>query len=121
MNLGTINDATQKLVDLSLAECRESLKSAFDISSGIAGLSGKTKAAPGRTTATSLHTMRNRVWSDLDKAFSEEIYQQCKQVGFSRYERETRGVAKKHANNLKWGYCMLFYKRITFTRWQIEN
>lgn len=80
LNLGTINDATQKHIDLSLAECSESLKSALYVTSGIGGVTVKSKVTPGRTTTTPMHTLRNRVWSDLDKAFSEEIYQQCKQV-----------------------------------------
>lgn len=66
------------MTDLSLGECRESLKSSLDT----VGPSGapRPKQGPGRVNLVSSQGFRTRVWADLEKAFSEEIFQQCKQV-----------------------------------------
>lgn len=65
-------------MDISLGECKESLKSALDTSSGI-NQSLKNKG-PGRVALSSSQGFRTRIWNDLEKAFTEEIYEQCKRV-----------------------------------------
>ncbi|KAJ8954370.1 hypothetical protein NQ318_011043 [Aromia moschata] len=81
INLGTIRSTTDKLIEQNLYECRESLKTAFDTSSS----GTKTKGGPGRVTLTSSQGFRNKIWSEIEKAFTEDIYQICKQVSVSTY------------------------------------
>lgn len=77
INLGTVKEATQKIADMSISECEEILKSCLDIS-GVSIVKGKS----GSSTRNSLQNMKTRLWSDLEKAFSEEIFYQCKQIKF---------------------------------------
>lgn len=77
MNLGTINSTTEGVIDHSLYECRESLKMAFEVS---LGTTSKSKGGPGHLNFVSSQGFRNKVWSELEKVFSEDIYQLCKQV-----------------------------------------
>lgn len=79
INLGTIKEATQKVVDMSLSECEEILKSCFDITGGTSVVN---KSKSGSTSRNTLQNMKTRLWSDLEKAFSEEIFYQCKQIKF---------------------------------------
>lgn len=65
---------------MCLDECRESLRTAFDPSGGSASGINKKQGGPGRATLTSSQGFRTRVWGDLEKAFSEELYRQSKQV-----------------------------------------
>lgn len=78
INLGTIKEATEKVVDMSLSECEEILKSCFDITGGISVV--KTKSVS--TSRNTLQNLKSRLWSDLEKAFSEELFYQCKQIKF---------------------------------------
>lgn len=78
INLGTIKEATQKLVNMSISECEEILKSCFDITGGVGMIKGKS----GSSSRNTLQNMKTRLWSDLEKAFSEEIFYQCKQIKF---------------------------------------
>lgn len=80
--MGTVKTATQKIADSSLEECRECLKSAFDINSGTTSSLNKAKTGPVRTNLSNLQNIRTRIWSDLEKAFSEEIFYHCKQIKF---------------------------------------
>lgn len=56
---------------------------AFDVSTVSTGL--KTTKGPGRATLTTSQNFRNKVWAEIEKAFSEEIYQNCKQVQNTDY------------------------------------
>lgn len=76
INLGTIKEATQKVVDMSVSECEEILKSCFDITGGVV----KTKSST--SSRSTLQNIKTRLWSDLEKAFSEELFYQCKQIKF---------------------------------------
>ncbi|KAJ8951184.1 hypothetical protein NQ314_007724 [Rhamnusium bicolor] len=80
INLGTIKTTTDNLIEQNLDEYRECLKTAFDINVG--GSSTKNKGGPGRVTLTSSQGFRSKIWTELEKAFSEEIFQICKQVKF---------------------------------------
>lgn len=79
INLGTVKEATQKVVDMSLSECEEILKSCFDIT-GATNVVNKSKS--GSTSRSTLQNMKTRLWSDLEKAFSEELFYHCKQIKF---------------------------------------
>lgn len=63
---------------MSLSECKEFLKSCFDVSGGVSVVKAKSGSS-GRNT---LQNIKSRLWSDLEKAFSEEIFYQCKQMKF---------------------------------------
>jgi hypothetical protein len=78
INLGTINATLQNTIENSLSECRECLKTAFDSSNVSSG--AKVSKGPGRITLTSSQGFRNKMWIEIEKAFAEEIYQNCKQV-----------------------------------------
>lgn len=78
MNLGTIKLTTDSTVEHSVYECRESLKIAFEISTS--GTSVKSKVSSSHLGLASSIGFRNKVWNELDKVFSEDIYQICKQV-----------------------------------------
>ncbi|XP_017779416.1 PREDICTED: conserved oligomeric Golgi complex subunit 5 [Nicrophorus vespilloides] len=80
-NLGTLKSAIENVVSIAAEECRESLKTTFDARVNVDSLANK-KAGPGRANLTSSQGFRIRIWADLEKAFSEEIYQQCKQIKF---------------------------------------
>ncbi|KAG5889011.1 hypothetical protein JTB14_033940 [Gonioctena quinquepunctata] len=80
INLGTIESVTNGLIEQNLHECRESLKAAFGVSSG--GISSKSKNAPGHINLSSSQGFRNKVWLEVEKVFSEDFYQICKQVKF---------------------------------------
>lgn len=77
MNLGTINSTIESTIDHSLYECRESLKMAFEPNSGA---SLKTKGGTGHLGLVSSLGFRNKIWHELEKVFSEDIYHICKQV-----------------------------------------
>lgn len=78
INLGTIKEAIQKVVDNSLSECEEILKSCLDITGG----TNVVKTKSGSSTRSTLQNLKTRLWSDLEKAFSEELFYQCKQIKF---------------------------------------
>lgn len=77
MNLGTIKSTTEGVVEHSIYECRESLKIAFDLSTGT---TTKNKGGVGHLSLVSSQGFRNKVWTELEKVFSEDFYQICKQV-----------------------------------------
>ncbi|CAH0557010.1 unnamed protein product [Brassicogethes aeneus] len=79
INLGTIKTISDNFIDQCLNEFRECLKKAFEISPNA---SIKSKAAPGKVSLTSSQGFRSRVLNELEKAFSEDVYQVCKQVKF---------------------------------------
>lgn len=70
---------TNNFIDQSLNEFKDCLKSAFEINQSV---SSKSKGGPGKVTLSSSQGFRNKLWSELEKAFSEDIYQICKQVKF---------------------------------------
>lgn len=71
---------TNNLIQQNLDECRECLQTAFSVNVG--GNLPKTKGGPGRVTLSSSQGFRNKIWVELEKLFSEDIYQICKQVRF---------------------------------------
>lgn len=80
INLGTIKNATDNIVDIALNECIECLKSAVDTNSN--NTTFKKPGGPGRVNMVSSQGFRSRIWDDLEKAFTEELYCQAKQVSF---------------------------------------
>lgn len=78
MNLGTIKSTIDIIVEHSIYECRESLKIAFEISTS--GTSVKSKVSTNQLGLVSSLGFRNKIWNELDKVFSDDIYQICKQV-----------------------------------------
>ncbi|XP_022914460.1 conserved oligomeric Golgi complex subunit 5 [Onthophagus taurus] len=82
INMGIIKTAIQNAIDISLSECRESLKASFDLNVNITGNLNKNKVGPGKANLSSSQGFRSRIWVDLEKAFSEEIYKQCRQIKF---------------------------------------
>lgn len=74
--MGIIKTTTDNLIEHNLYEYRESIKSAFEISVG----TSKSKNVPGHISLTTSHGYKNKVWSELERVFSEDIYQICKQV-----------------------------------------
>lgn len=86
INLGRISNATENLVDIALDECRESLRTAFGVvvPIGSAGNIGAGTTGPGHVAMVNTQSQgfRTRLWSDVDKAFGDEIFQQCKQIKF---------------------------------------
>ncbi|KAF5273590.1 hypothetical protein FQR65_LT04588 [Abscondita terminalis] len=95
INLGTLKTATANVVEVSLGECRECLKSAFDTRSGISAEFNK-KPGPGRANLASSQGFKQRVWADLEKAFSEELYTQSKQIKFLQ---DTLSTLNLYTNN----------------------
>ncbi|KAK4878939.1 hypothetical protein RN001_007085 [Aquatica leii] len=95
INMGTVKAATENVIEVSLGECRECLKSAFDTRSGVSSDFSK-KPGPGRANLTSSQGFKHRVWVDLEKAFSEELYTQSKQIKFLQ---ETLNTLNLYTNN----------------------
>ncbi|XP_018320552.1 conserved oligomeric Golgi complex subunit 5 [Agrilus planipennis] len=81
INLGTVKGVIQNTLDICLHECRESLKTSFDINVG-SSIVHKSSGGPGKASVGSSQGFRNKVWVDLEKAFGEEIFHQCNQVKF---------------------------------------
>lgn len=77
MNLETIESTLESILEHSFYECKESFKMAFEVS---LGTSVKSKTGMGHLTLVSPMGFRNKVWNELEKVFSEDIYQICKQV-----------------------------------------
>ncbi|KAL3282359.1 hypothetical protein HHI36_005545 [Cryptolaemus montrouzieri] len=75
INLGTVTKVLDNFLESTLSECRQSIKSAFEIT-------GKSKSGPGKINLSSSQGFRTKIWTELEKAFSEDIQQQCKQVKF---------------------------------------
>ncbi|CAG9825143.1 unnamed protein product [Phaedon cochleariae] len=79
INLGTVKSVVESIVEHNLYECRESLKSAFAVSSVN---TMKSKGGPGHISLMSMPNFRTKAWAELRKVFSEDIYQMCQQVKF---------------------------------------
>ncbi|CAH1982075.1 unnamed protein product [Acanthoscelides obtectus] len=77
INLGMIKSTIDSFVEHSLYECREGWKSAFEVSSA----SSKTKGGSAVQLSFS-QGFRSKTWTELEKVFSEDIYQTCKHVKF---------------------------------------
>lgn len=86
INLGRITNTTETLVGIGLDECKESLRTAFGVGipMGSAGNVGAGSTGPGHVAMVNAQSQgfRSRLWSDVDKAFGDEIFQQCKQIKF---------------------------------------
>lgn len=85
VNLGTINSTLETTIQNSLNECRDCLKAAFEATTIS---SSKVNKGPGRVTLTSSQGFRTKVWTEVEKAFTEDIYQNCKQVYSSQFNLE---------------------------------
>lgn len=103
INLGTVKEATQKVVNMSLSECEEILKSCFDSNDGVNTVKIKSTSS-GRST---LQNIKNRLWSDLEKAFSEEMFYQCKQIKFLQAMADNT-----ENNNLNLNIAAQFWERL---------
>lgn len=77
----TITSTLDDLIENSLSDCKESLKSAFNITN-FSSSGPKTTKGPGRLALTSSQGFRGKIWVKVEKAFGEEIYQHCKQIKF---------------------------------------
>lgn len=78
-NLGTLQETTTNLIEQNLVECREMLKTAFEVNSQVMNPSLKPKG-PGKVALSSSQGFRNKIWTELERIFTEDIYQICKQV-----------------------------------------
>ncbi|KAI4465405.1 conserved oligomeric golgi complex component 5 [Holotrichia oblita] len=81
-NMGMLTTSLESAVNIALSECRESLKTSFDLTGNLNMGTAINKVGPGKATLSTSQGFRQRVWTDLEKAFSEEIYSQCKRVKF---------------------------------------
>ncbi|XP_066261823.1 conserved oligomeric Golgi complex subunit 5 [Euwallacea similis] len=79
INLGLIKPTIENLVKQNLDECREALKLAFE-TSNIAP--NKSKGGPGRVQLSSSQGFRAKIWTELERSFSEDIHAICKQIKF---------------------------------------
>ncbi|KAK9869808.1 hypothetical protein WA026_003539 [Henosepilachna vigintioctopunctata] len=77
INLGSVNKILDNFMDSSLLECKQSIECAFEIAT-----SNKFKSNTGRVSLTTSQGFRNKIWTELEKAFSEDIHQQCRRVKF---------------------------------------
>lgn len=80
INLGVIETTVDNFIKQNVEECQEIIKIALEvnINSGL----NKPKGGPGRVQLTSSQGFRTKIWSELEKTFSEDVYQICKQVKF---------------------------------------
>lgn len=80
--MGLETSTIEGLIKQSLDECRESFKLALE--SGLSPTTGavKLKSGPGKVQLTSSQGFRTRIWSELERCFSDDIYAMCKQVKF---------------------------------------
>ncbi|XP_057656246.1 conserved oligomeric Golgi complex subunit 5 [Diorhabda carinulata] len=79
INIGTIKSVVDNFVDNNLHEIKECLKLAFTIP---LNTSVKSKGGPGHLNSSSSQGFRNKIWCELEKVFTEDIYQICSQVKF---------------------------------------
>lgn len=77
--MGTIRATTESIVDHSLYECQESFKMACEVTLGTKSKSTGT----GHLNLVSSHGFRNKVWTELERVFSEDMFHICKQVCIS--------------------------------------
>ncbi|KAK5645700.1 hypothetical protein RI129_004164 [Pyrocoelia pectoralis] len=96
INLGTIKTVTGNLTSVCLNECKETLKLALDARIGMSADISKKHVGPGRANISSSQGFKSRIWTDLEKTFSDDIYDQCKQVKFLQ---ETLMTFHLHACN----------------------
>nr|XP_023014138.1 conserved oligomeric Golgi complex subunit 5 [Leptinotarsa decemlineata] len=80
INLGTVESVLDSFVEQNLYECRESLQSALEATAG--SFSTKAKNVPGHVNIPSSQGFRNKIWIEVEKVFSEDFFQICKQVKF---------------------------------------
>lgn len=78
--MGTIKTTTNNLIQQNLDECRECLQTALNVNVGVSVT--KNKGGPGRVALTSNQGFRSKIWIELEKLFSEDVYQICKQVRY---------------------------------------
>ncbi|VEN55180.1 unnamed protein product [Callosobruchus maculatus] len=76
INLGIIKSTIDSFVEHSLYECREAWKSAFEIAS----IPNKSKSGAGQIQLSFSQGFRNKTWTELEKVFSEDLYQACKHL-----------------------------------------
>lgn len=108
-NLGSLDFTLNNYIDASLGEAKESLKASLDISNNNAA-QPKTTKGPGRVTMTSSASQgfRSRIWLDLEKSFSEEIYLQCKHMKFLQLKLD-----EMHSHNLNQDFAASFWKKLS--------
>uniref|UniRef100_A0A1Y1KUH6 Conserved oligomeric Golgi complex subunit 5 n=1 Tax=Photinus pyralis TaxID=7054 RepID=A0A1Y1KUH6_PHOPY len=82
INLGTIQSAMESFIDVCLDECKECLKLTLGGKVGMSTDISKKQIGPGRANMSSSQGFKSRIWTDLEKTFSDEIYLQCKQMKF---------------------------------------
>ncbi|XP_030751330.1 conserved oligomeric Golgi complex subunit 5 [Sitophilus oryzae] len=80
INLGVINDTVNNFIKQNIDECRDIIKSALDVN--ISTSINKSKGGSGRMQFNSSQGFSNKLWNELEKCFSGDIYQICKQVKF---------------------------------------
>lgn len=81
--MGMLITSLESAINIALSECRESLKTSFDLTGNLNMGTVVNKVGPGRAALSTSQGFRQRVWADLEKAFSEEIYSQCKRVSIA--------------------------------------
>ncbi|XP_060527805.1 conserved oligomeric Golgi complex subunit 5 [Cylas formicarius] len=77
VNLGTIKNKLEDLIKGYLDDCKDIIKSVLKISS-----SNKLKSSGSRITTSTSQEFRNKIWTELENSFADEMYNTCKQVKF---------------------------------------
>ncbi|XP_045470713.1 conserved oligomeric Golgi complex subunit 5 [Harmonia axyridis] len=78
INLGTINKVLDDFISSTLSESIQGITYALETTA-----SGKSKAVQGRNISlSSSQGYKTKMWTELEKAFSDDIYKHCKQVKF---------------------------------------
>ncbi|XP_076269956.1 conserved oligomeric Golgi complex subunit 5 four way stop [Rhynchophorus ferrugineus] len=99
VNLGTINNTVDNFIKQNVNECHEMFKSAVDIN--VNGGIVKNKGNSSRIQITSSQGFRSKIWNELDKCFSEDIYQICKQVKFFQTTLNELHLSETDENSAK--------------------
>ncbi|KAL1491355.1 hypothetical protein ABEB36_011963 [Hypothenemus hampei] len=89
-NLGLIETTIENLLKQNLDECREILKSALEINNVLI----KSKNTPGRVQLSSSQGFRSKLWTEIDKIFSDDLFLICKQVKFIQITLKDLNVRK---------------------------
>ncbi|ERL92500.1 conserved oligomeric Golgi complex subunit 5 [Dendroctonus ponderosae] len=80
INLGLIKATIDNFMVQNVAECREILKAALETGGSTAV--GKPKGTSSRMQLSTSQGFKTRIWTELEKSFSEDIYKICKQMQF---------------------------------------
>lgn len=98
--MGTINKVLDDFISSTLSESIQGITYALETTA-----SGKSKAVQGRNISlSSSQGYKTKVWTELEKAFSDDIYKHCKQVSCCLSKTKTRFLAEQ----LVLGHLVIF-------------